>query len=179
MSRPRIRTLKPDNWADEAVGAISRDARLLRDVLVTFADDDGRWRHLPARIIGHGYPYDDDVTAAKIKRWTGELIRVGLVIVYEIGGVDYGCFPRWHAHQRINRYTPSSLPACDDPRVVLRESSSTSHAQLSEDSSTAHPLIGSKEGEGEMDGSSKGSNPPKGSPLKVVGMSNARGEASR
>lgn len=121
MSRPRIRSIKPENWEDEHVGRLSRDARLLRDVLITFADDDGRWRHLPSAIIGHGYPYDEDVTPARIKKWTAELVREELVVIYDIDGHEYGCFPKWHLHQNINRYTPSKLPPCDDPDVVTRD----------------------------------------------------------
>lgn len=118
---PRIRSLKPENWQDERVGHVSRDARLLRDVLITFADDDGRWRHLPSAIIGHGYPYDEDVSPAKIQRWTAELVGAGAIIRYEVDGGEYGCFPRWHLHQYIQKYAASLLPACDDPRVVSRE----------------------------------------------------------
>lgn len=124
MSRPRIRTLKPENWADEAVGRVSRDARLLRDVLITFADDDGRWRHLPAAIIGHGYPYDEDVSAKLVRRWVDELVAEGIVIIYEHDAVAYGCFPKWHLHQQINKYSPSALPACTDQRVVSKEEAS-------------------------------------------------------
>ncbi len=121
MSRPRIRSLKPENWSDEAVGGVSRDARLLRDVLITLADDDGRWRHLPSAILGHGYPYDDDIGAAEITRWAGELVAVGMVIVYRADDREYGCFPRWHLHQVIAKYKPSDLPPSDDPRVLTRE----------------------------------------------------------
>ena len=28
-------------------------------------------------------------------------------------GVKYGCFPKWHKHQRISKYMPSNLPAPD------------------------------------------------------------------
>jgi hypothetical protein len=114
---PRIRTLKPENWQDEAVGRLSHQARLLRDVLITYADDDGRWRHLASAIIGHGYPYDE-LSPSKLKQWAGELVREGLVVLYTVDGCEYGCFPTWHLHQKINRYTPSRLPACDDPRVI-------------------------------------------------------------
>lgn len=145
MSRgPRIRTLKPENWQDEAVGRVRREPRLLRDVLITFADDDGRWRHIPAAIIGHGYPWDDDVSPAKLKRWTGELVREGLVILYTVDGVEYGCFPKWHLHQQINRYTPSRLPACEHEQVVsyeqarkIRAPKPNSATDLSEDSRTS------------------------------------------
>lgn len=118
MSQQRIRTLKPENWADEAITALSRDARLLRDVLITFADDDGRWRHRPTAIIGFGYPEDEDVTPRLIRKWTDELCNRGVAIVWECDGREYGCFPKWHLHQQINKYRPSQLPECPDSRVV-------------------------------------------------------------
>jgi hypothetical protein len=58
--RPRIRTIKPEMWADEKVGQLSRDARLLFVGLITMADDEGRLRGCPAAILGHVFPYDDD-----------------------------------------------------------------------------------------------------------------------
>jgi hypothetical protein len=153
VTRPRIRTLKPENWHDEAVRRCSRDARLLRDVLLTFADDDGRWHHMPVAIMGHGYPEDDDVPPAKINRWTQELVASGLVVLYEVDGSTYGCFPRWHLHQNINRYTPSDLPPCPDLRVLTRdeaavmkrtprtESAPTSQGGLTESSVSTHPEV--------------------------------------
>lgn len=135
--QPRIRTLKPENWQDEAVGTPSREARLLRDVLVTFADDDGRWRHLPSAIIGFGYPYDDDMTPGKVKRWTDELVAAGLIVIYESEGKQYGCFPRWHLHQQINKYRESDLPQCPDSRVVSREEARKRKGTLRDSSGSA------------------------------------------
>jgi hypothetical protein len=132
--QPRIRTLKPENWQDEAVGTLSRDARLLRDVLITFADDDGRWRHLPSAIIGHGYPYDDDLAPAKLKKWTGELVAAGLVVLYDHDSATYGCFPTWHLHQQINKYRPSKLPECPDSRVISRDDARIRKGTLRESS---------------------------------------------
>lgn len=108
---PRIRTLKPGNWHDEAVCSVSKLARLLRDVLLTYSDDDGRWRHQPRAIIGFGYPEDDDVTPAKVTAWAAELHAAEVLHLYEHDGRSYGCFPSWHRHQVINKYTPSLLPA--------------------------------------------------------------------
>lgn len=142
MSRPRIRSFKPDCWSDDAISPLSRDARLLFAVLVTFADDDGRFRDLPAQIIGHGYPEDDDVNARKVNAWVSELVGAGVVVRYTVDDRHYGTFPNWHTHQRINRYTPSSLPPCPrTPGVVIvqhpshdkpRETSLNAHGEISE-----------------------------------------------
>lgn len=150
MSRPRIRTVKPDCWADEAISRLSRDARLLFVVLLTVADDDGRFRDLPAQIIGHGYPEDVDVTARKVNAWMGELVAGGILVRYEVDGSGYATFPNWHIHQRINRYLPSKLPSCPGPHVPIephpshakrREDSMSNQAQLTENSVRTHDKV--------------------------------------
>jgi hypothetical protein len=150
MSRPRIRTVKPDCWSDEALSPLSRDARLLFIVLVTFADDDGRFRDLPAQIIGHGYPEDPDVTPRKVNAWMDELVVSGVVVRYEVDGKGYGTFPKWHNHQRINRYSPSKLPPHPGREVAIvphpthdkpRANSVSDHGELTENSVSAHDKL--------------------------------------
>lgn len=106
----RIRTVKPDAWQDPRVGRLSTDARLLWVVLITMADDDGRFMALPAVIFGHGYPHDPDALQ-RIPGLLDELAACGLLTVYEVDGVAYGQHPKWSDHQKINRYTASKLPA--------------------------------------------------------------------
>lgn len=110
MTRPRIRTLKPEVWQDEKVGGVSRDARLLFVGLITLADDEGRFRALPSVLLGHVFPYDDDA-GRKVKGWLNELLEQGLVDLYEVQGHPYGSIPKWEKHQRINRPNQSILPA--------------------------------------------------------------------
>lgn len=144
MSRPRIRTLKPEAWADERVGLVSRDARLLWLVLLTAADDEGRLRALPAAILGHGYPYGD-ATGEEVERWLVELAQMGLLDLYEHQGVRYAAHPRWRSHQRIDRPTRSSLPAppgasdaeqsaAGSPRRTFGEDSTKPRGALAESS---------------------------------------------
>lgn len=110
MTRPRIRTIKPELWADEKVGQVGREARLLFIALITFADDDGRFRALPSAICGHCFPYDLDA-GRKLDKWMSELEQVGLVRTYAFRGVAYAHLPGWDKHQRINRKNDSQLPA--------------------------------------------------------------------
>lgn len=108
-SRPRIRSTKPETWQDEKIGRLSRDARLLRLVLITFADDEGRFRALPSAILGFGYPYDTDAPK-KLNRWMNELVEQGLVVLYEHDGLPYGVVPKFREHQRISHPSDSLLP---------------------------------------------------------------------
>lgn len=109
MSRPRIRSLKPELWQSEQVGRLSRDARLLFVGLITLADDEGRFRALPAVILGHCLPYDEDA-ARRLERWLAELEQAGLVVRYNADGLPYGALPGFAGHQRINRPSQSKLP---------------------------------------------------------------------
>lgn len=117
MSRPRIRSLKPELWQDERVGRLSRDARLLLIGLVTMADDEGRLRALPATILGHVFPYDQDAPR-KLTGWLHEISESGVILCYEHDDLPYVAFRHWARHQRINRATPSPLPAPPDQGVV-------------------------------------------------------------
>ncbi len=110
MSRPRIRTIKPELWADEKVGRLSRDARLLFVGLITMADDEGRLRGMHSAILGHVFPYDQDA-ARKLDKWLAELELVSLIFRYQVSGVDYVEIPGWAKHQKVNRPSPSELPA--------------------------------------------------------------------
>jgi hypothetical protein len=110
VSRPRIRTLKPEMWADEKIGALSRDARLLFIGLITLADDAGRFRAMPSAILGHVFPYDLDALK-KLEKWLRELEVQHLLIRYTVAGNIYGALAGWSKHQKINRPQESTLPA--------------------------------------------------------------------
>lgn len=124
MSRARIRSIKPEIWEDERVGELSHGARLLYVGLITMADDEGRLRALPASILGHVFPYDQDAPR-KLDAWLGEVVDSGMVVRYQDGGKPYLAFRHWARHQRINRPSISLLPAPPDDEI--REANSVNH----------------------------------------------------
>jgi hypothetical protein len=105
----RIRSLKPSFWSDEAVADLSRDARLLLIGLISFADDDGRFLASTSAIAGYIYPHDD-LSTVKIRKWLDEIASVGIIRLYTVNRREYGHFPKWSTHQRINKPQPSTLP---------------------------------------------------------------------
>lgn len=111
----RIRTIKPSFWGSRPVKKLSRDARLVTVGLITLADDDGRFLSSLSAITGFIFPNDEERTPTprQMRRWLDECVATGLVHEYVADEIRYGCFPTWHEHQVINRYTPSSLPAPD------------------------------------------------------------------
>lgn len=136
MSRPRIRSLKPELWQDEKVGSLSRDARLLFVGLVTMADDEGRLRALPALILGHVFPYDADALR-KVSAWLDEIASSGLIERYTVGGTPYVQIVGWSKHQVINRPTPSDLPP-----APLTEGSLNPPGRLPDGSSLVRAQVG-------------------------------------
>jgi hypothetical protein len=114
---PRIRTLKPSFWADEAVADLSRDARLVLIGLISSADDEGRFLASLSAIAGYVFPHDD-IAPTKLRRWLDEIESAGIVRFYSVNRREYGCFPKWGKHQRINRPQASQLPAPPALRAV-------------------------------------------------------------
>lgn len=106
----RIRTVKPTFWGDEKVVDLSRDARLLLLGLISLADDEGRFPASLVAITGHVFPHDG-LPPTKIRRWLTEIEAVGIIRLYTDGRREYGHFPKWSEHQRINRPQRSALPA--------------------------------------------------------------------
>jgi hypothetical protein len=108
----RIRSIKPSFWGSPEAANMTRDARLLALGLISSADDDGRFLGSIAAISGAVFP-NDDLSPTKVRAWLSEIVSVGMVHLYTVDGVRYGCFPSWHKHQMINRHTASVLPRPD------------------------------------------------------------------
>lgn len=106
----RIRTIKPRFWGSSKTARMKRDERLLAVVLISMADDDGRFLAAPAAILGYGYPNDDDVSPAMVKRWLAAVEKTGFALTYECDGVRYGVLPKYRSHQRISHPQDSPLP---------------------------------------------------------------------
>jgi hypothetical protein len=126
----RIRTLKPGAWQDERVGDLSHGARLLWIGLITMADDEGRLRELPTAINGHVFPHDN-IANAKLVRWLVEIEETGMIVRYEAAGKRYIDLPNWRAHQRVDRPSPSELPA--PPSTIDRRTSDESFVEPIDD----------------------------------------------
>lgn len=162
MSRPRIRSLKPEAWQDERIGALSRDARLLFVGLITMADDEGRLRAQPAMIIGHVYPWDE-ITLKQLAAWLAEIEAQRLIERYEIDGRPYIALRNWKRHQRINRPTPSELPA-PSSEVAAANSAANSvndHGEAPVNSSAPLTPSRARGSEGIGSGSDQDQDPPK------------------
>lgn len=105
----RIRTVKPEFWASESNGRLSRDARLLFVGLINLADDEGRLRGSVGFIAGALFPFDDDGRQV-VKQGMAELERAGKLTRYSSNGDSYAFVTKFKDHQKVDKRFPSRLP---------------------------------------------------------------------
>lgn len=119
----RIRSIHPEFWEDEDIGALSRDARLLFIGTWNLADDEGLLRWAPSYLKASVFMYDDDVDVAEVERLMGELADANLVFPYRGGKAlqRLGWIPSFRKHQKPNRPQPSKLPPPSLQNTDVRE----------------------------------------------------------
>lgn len=115
----RIRTIKPELPQSESMGRVSRDARLCFILLWTLADDEGRLRGNSRMLASLLFPYDDDAKDL-IQGWLNELSKEGCIVAYTHESDSYVQIHKWLKHQKIDKPSPSKIPAplidSDSPR---------------------------------------------------------------
>jgi hypothetical protein len=146
----RIRTIKPDFPQSQTVTTLSRDARLLYIQLWTIADDEGRAVGAPGIVASLLYPLDADARGL-VEEWLSELERAGCIRCYEVDGKLYLDLPNWLKHQKIDRPSPSKLPAySSNPRRTFDERSATPRS---------NSTVSGREGTGTGNGTGTGTFP--------------------
>lgn len=110
----RIRSLKPDMWQDEQLGTVTIEAQALFVGLITQADDEGRLKGGAARMRALIWPYKTALDTARVEEWLDELQSSDLLVRYENADRQYLALSGWSKHQRIDKPTPSEIPAPDD-----------------------------------------------------------------
>lgn len=144
----RIRTIKPEFFTSLTVASLPVETRLTFIGLWTHVDDEGRCVDDARLIKAAVWPLDDRV-ASDVENDLRALTESSLIARYTVNGRSYLAVQNWAEHQRINRPTPSKLPAPSEGQTrttpaleppltsgndALTEPSATAHAQLSEPS---------------------------------------------
>ena len=93
--------------------------------LITYVDDYGRGSADPEILKGFVFPRRKGVTEASIEKALADLANSGSVILYEVDGEPYFCFPNWSDHQRIQT-RKSKYPAPIDGEM---KKSTVSHGE--------------------------------------------------
>jgi hypothetical protein len=109
----RIRSVKPEFFLSESMGAVPFAARLLFVGLWTLADREGRLLWSDKRIKAQVFPYDDGLDVRPLAE---ALVECGSLVFYPAdGGRLVAWLPTFTAHQRPHPKEPMSvLPACPD-----------------------------------------------------------------
>lgn len=147
----RIRTIKPEFFTSLTIADLTPEQRLTFIGLWTHVDDEGRCVDDPRLIKAAVWPLDDR-TAADIEIDLKALSESSLITRYVLNRKRYLAVTGWSEHQRINRPTPSKLPAPEQgepptPTPPTRENgdSLNTHAQLTEDSPQERNREGNRE----------------------------------
>ena len=151
----RIRTIKPEFFTSLTIADLTPEQRLTFIGLWTHADDAGRCVD-DARLIKAAIWPLDDRTAADIEIDLKALTESSLITRYTLNRKRYIAVTGWDEHQRINRPTPSKLPAPEEgdptpPDPVARHDSDSlnAHAHFSEGSPQERKgREGNREGKG-------------------------------
>ncbi len=104
----RMRTIKPDFFANEYLAELSPLTRLLFAGLWCYVDREGRAELRPKRIKGAIFPYDECDVATMLS----ELESRGFIRKYSVGHVDYLVIPKFLEHQRPHsKEADSTIPS--------------------------------------------------------------------
>ena len=93
--------------------------------LITYVDDYGRGSADPELLKGFVFPRRKGVTESTIEKALLDLANSGSILLYDVDGESYFCFPNWGDHQRIQTKR-SKFPAPDDGII---KKSTVSHGE--------------------------------------------------
>lgn len=106
------RLIKESICSSEKMNSLSDFSFRLWAHLVTYVDDYGRGDARPAIIKGRCFPLREMVTIQTIKDGLDDLAKAGCILLYEVKGESFLCFPNWDKHQTV-RNKKSKYPAPD------------------------------------------------------------------
>lgn len=100
-------------------GMTAEEERLFFRLLL-IVDDFGRFDARPAVIRGRAFALKTDVSDDSILRWLARLAELEVVLVYEVRGKRFVCFPNWEVYQQ-RRAKASKWPAPEEGVALSRE----------------------------------------------------------
>lgn len=141
----KIRSIRPEFFADPTMADLDPLARLLYIGLWCYVDDDGRGEWLPKQIDGQIFPLEDVDIHALLE----QLVRSERIIRYTDGDREYFYIPTIPSHQKPNRRYDSKLP---DPAECTVSTGETGDAARTQRVDVADADAVEGEGEGEVGG---------------------------
>ena len=137
----KIRSVRPEFFADPTMAQLSAEARLLYVGLWCIVDDDGRGEWLPKQIDGQIFPLENLDIHALLE----QLVSTARVVRYTDGDRDYFYIPKFSKYQKPNRKYDSKLP---DPADCQQLPAKPQDSLFEQRVRSAHAHAGEGEGEG-------------------------------
>lgn len=114
----RIRTIKPEFWANEKMSALPDFARLLAIGLLNYADDHGFFWANSLMIRGSLFPFEED--ASKIRKGLAQLESEGFIRLGKTNDSrEVGHVVKFSLHQRVDKPQDSKIK----PLAIFQEQS--------------------------------------------------------
>ena len=134
----RIRTLKPSFGLHEELSRLPPETHLLAAVLPMYADDEGFFRAHPRLVQSQCLPLRED--SVSVEESLELLQGVGyLALGVGADGKRYGHITNFLKHQRVNRFTASSIKETE----IRWDNSATAHQAVTELAPTEGKITGS------------------------------------
>lgn len=146
----KIRSIRPEFFADPTMAELSHEARLLYIGLWCYVDDDGRGEWLPKQIDGLIFPMEDVDIHALLE----QLVSSARIVRYTDGDRDYFHIPTFTEYQKPNRKYDSKLPDPAECQEVEPESGDALPTQRGR-TADSHAVEGEGEGEEHPSGSDR------------------------
>jgi len=119
----RIRSILPNFYRSEDVGAMVWDTRLIFIGLWSYVDDNGVGRDVERLIAADLFPYDEARdTLARLSRGLQTLCDGGQIVRYSIDGKPLLFVVEWDAYQRVDRPAKCRYerPTCENAIINER-----------------------------------------------------------
>ena len=124
------RMIKDSIHTSEKVNAMTDFQFRLWINLIAYVDDYGRGDARPAIIKGNCFPLRERLTTQAISEGLTGLASIGCVVLYEVDGRPYLCFPNWEKHQTI-RNKRSKFPEPPDNLQSIENNCNQLNANVS------------------------------------------------
>jgi hypothetical protein len=127
------RVIKESIRTSKSVNSMTDLQFRLWTYLITYVDDYGRGSADPEILKGFVFPRRKGMTEQTIAKTLAELATAGSIILYQVDGESYLCFPNWERHQTI-RNKRSKFP--EPPDIV----GDCEHLQTNENKCLRNPI---------------------------------------
>lgn len=116
----RKRMIDPGIWQSEDFSKLSTLAKLVFVGMFSNADDEGRGRARAVYLKSALFPYDETMRATDIEKTLKEIASYMSVIFYAFDNSEYYQLTNWDLWQKVDRPTPSKIPAFDESSTRVR-----------------------------------------------------------